>query len=302
MIFYVTCAMLGFILYPFFYRLNEEPIKEINYKEKKLYFVLITVVFILIAGFRKRNIGIDTTIYYQWFQSFKHISWSRLNLNLLLEPAYQILNWLIANVLGGDFQALLIIEAVVAIVPVSILIYRHSDNPPMSYFFYLAFGFFTFALSGIRQSMAIGFTIIAFLQISKKKPLKFLLFVFIAMLFHQTAIIVFPMYWLRYFKIDVKNTFLFFVMGIVMYIFRAPILAFLNENSKNYYYAMETGGGLQYVFILLMLVSALFMTEQFTKKNSVNSIVFFLVATTAAIFWVLKVNPALFRLYFYFYI
>ena len=302
MIFYVTCAMLGFILYPFFYRFKDEPLKEVNYKEKKMYFILITIAFVLIAGLRKRNIGIDTTTYYRSFLAYKNISWSRLSLDIFEEPGYKILNWTIANGFHGDFQMLLMFEAIIAIVPVSMLIYHHSDNPAMSYFFYLAFGFFTFALSGIRQSIAIGFTIIAFLQISKKKPLKFLLFVFLAMLFHQTAIITLPMYWLRRFKISIKNTLLFLVMGIVMYIFRSPIMAFLNELSTNYYYTVETGGELQFLFIILMLVSALFMISEFVNGNPINCVVFFLIATTASIFWVLKMNPAMFRLYFYFYI
>ncbi|MBQ3553326.1 MAG: EpsG family protein [Clostridia bacterium] len=302
MIFYTICAMLGFILYPFFYRLKEEPLNGVNYKEKKMYFVLIAFVLILIGGLRKRNIGIDTSSYYYTFQSYKNISWSRLSLNIFDEPGYKILNWGIANILHGDFQGLLMIEAIIAIVPVAILIYRHSDVPPLSWFFYLAFGFYTFSFSTIRQAIALGFTVLAFLCIPKRKALTFHLLIFVAMLFHQTAIIVLPMYWLRYLKINAKNTFIFLVLGIVMYIFRSPIMAMLNEMSKNYYYAIETGGELQFVFIVLMILTGFLMAGNFRTNNPINSQLYFLLATTAAIFWVVKMNPAVLRLYFYFYI
>lgn len=302
MIFYVTCAMLGFIFYPFFYRFDKEPLGEVNYREKKMYFVLITIVLVFVAGFRKRNIGIDTTAYYQMFLSYKNITWSRFSLEILDEPGYKILNWTLANIVQSDFQLLLILEAVIAIVPVSILIYRHSDNPGISFFFYLAFGFFTFALSGIRQSIAIGFTIIAFMQIPKKKPLLYALFVFLAMLFHQTAIITIPMYFLRRFKINVKNALLFLVLGIGMYLFRSPIITFLLEHSNNYYYAMETGGDRQLLFIVLMIITALFMIKELEQTNSINSLCFCMLATTAMILPVLKYHPVLHRLFYYFYI
>lgn len=303
MFFYISCVLILVFLYPFFFRFHENDLKW--KKQSYAYEFLVATILILIVGLRKNTIGLDSKVYSNViYRNFSMTHWERLKpqLTFFNEPGYKLLNWVLGHKLHAGYPVLFMICAVVSIAPVAVLIHKHSDYPELSWCFYLFFGFYTFAFSTMRQALATGITVLAFLCIPKKKPLRFVLLVLLATMFHQTAIIFLPMYWLRRFKISWGNAFLFLVLGVLIYIFKTPIMAFLNEHSTNYYEAMDTGGMNQFFFILLILISALVMKEEFAESNPINSLSFFMVASTAAIFLMLKLNPALFRLYHYYYL
>lgn len=302
MFFYIGCVLLVVFLYPFFFRFHKNDLRW--QKQSYFYEFVVAAVLILIVGLRKKTIGIDTPNYVSIYRHYTLISFERfkIQLKLLEEPGYKLLNYFLGHATGGNYTILFLVCAVVSVAPVAVLIHKYSDSPELSWCFYLFFGLYIFCLSTMRQAFAMGITVLAFLCIPKKKPIKFVLLVLLAMMFHKTAAIFLPMYWLRYFKINWRNILLFLVLGILIYVFKGPILAFLNEHSTNYYGAMDTGGINQFLFILLMLASVIPMKKQFEESNPINALVFFMVASTAAIFMMLKVNPTLFRLYFYYYL
>lgn len=296
---YIGCLLLAIVLYPFFYRFRTEDLER--KKQPQLYFVVIAAIFVLLVGLRSRQVGLDTKTYYIIYRPYIESPFLKVRFGLFNETGYALLNWFCANYFGG-FQTVLFVAAILSIVPVAILIYKHSDMPMLSWFFYVAFGFYTFTFSTIRQGIAMGITMLAFLCIPKKKVIWFYVLVLVAISFHNTAAIVLPMYWLSKLKIDFKTMAAFICGGILLYIFRNPIREFLSNYANNYYFAMDTGGNNQFLFIVLMLITAFAMRENLINSNSVNKLVFFTVATTGAMFMMLKVNPTLFRLYYYYYI
>lgn len=301
MFLYIGCVLMLIFLYPFFFRFHENDLKW--KKQSYVYEIVIATILILIVGLRKKTIGIDTNGYvYRFLHYYSNISLDRLPLGFFDEPGYVLLNWVLGHQFHAGYPVLLLICAAVSIAPVAVIIHKYSDYPELSWVIYLLFGFYTFTFSAMRQALAMGITVLAFLCIPKKRPVRFVLLVLLAMMFHKTAIIFLPMYWLRYLKISWGSVFLFLVIGILIYIFKSPILAFLNENASNYYAEQETGGMFQFLFIMLILISTVVMQEQFRESNPINSLMFFMIASTAAIFWMLKANPTLFRLYFYYYI
>lgn len=302
MFFYIGCLLMLIFLYPFFFRFHENDIRW--KKQSYAYEVIIATALILLAGLRKNTIGLDSTVYSITYRNFSQISFERLQpqLTFFNEPGYKMLNWILGYRFHAGYPVLFLICAAVSIAPIAVLIHKHSDYPELSWVIYLLFGFYTFTFSAMRQALAMGITVLAFLCIPKKRPVRFVLLVLLSMMFHKTAIIFLPMYWLRYLKINWGSVFLFLVIGIVIYIFKSPILAFLNENASNYYAEQETGGTFQFLFIMLIFISTVVMQEQFRGSNPINSLMFFMIASTAAIFWMLKANPTLFRLYFYYYI
>lgn len=303
MFLYISCVLMLIFLYPFFFRFHENDLKW--KKQSYAYEILVVSFLILLVGLRKNTVGLDSKVYSNIiYRSFSSMSWERLKpqLTFFNEPGYKLLNWLLGNRLHADYPVLFMVCGAVSVAPVAVLIHKHSDYPELSWCFYLLFGFYTFAFSAMRQAFATGITALAFLCIPQKKPLRFVLLVLLATMFHKTAIIFLPMYWLRRFKINWGTVFLFLAFGIVVYILKTPILAFLNENATNYYGAMETGGTNQFFFIMLILISAVMMKEEFAESNPINSLSFFMVTSAAAIFLMLKVNPTLFRLYFYYYL
>lgn len=300
MFFYICCVLILVFLYPFFFRFHENDLKW--KKQSYAYEFLVAIILILVVGLRKKTVGIDSSGYAWTFRRYSITPLSRYSFGFFDEPGYALLNWFLGNKLHAGYPVLFLVCGAISVAPVAVLIHKHSDYPELSWCFFLFFGFYTFAFSTMRQALATGITVLAFLCIPKKKPLRFVLLVLLAMMFHQTAIIFLPMYWLRRFKISWRNAFLFLVLGVLIYIFKTPIMAFLNEHSTNYYSERDTGGMNQFFFIVLILISAVVMKEEFVESNPINRLSFFMVASTAAIFLMLKVNPTLFRLYHYYYL
>lgn len=304
MFFYIGCVLILVFLYPFFFRFNKADLRR-QKRQSIIYEVVVAVILILIVGLRKETIGIDSQNYVNTFERYSRISsarfWEGLG-GFFDEPGYKLLNRFLGHELGLGYTMLFLVCAVASVAPVAVLIHKHSDHPELSWCFFLLFGFYTFCFSGMRQATATGITVLAFLSIPQKKPIKFVLLVLLAMMFHVTSAIFLPMYWLRRLKISWINFALCVIAGIIVYIFRVPLLAFLNEYARIYYWSTDTGGENQFLFIVLMCVSGIFMKEQFSEGNPINSLVYFAVAGAGVMFWMLKQNPTFFRLFQYYYL
>ncbi len=267
----------------------------------KSFYIITCVVFILLVGLRNEVIGRDTAYYVLGYERKKYI----IDLLYYLESVkeehgYQILQWLIRKT-GAEYPVFLTICAILSVTPVIILIKKFSKMPWLSVFLYVAFGFLTFLLSGIRQGIAMGFCCIASLFIPKKKIGLYLLFVLLAASIHKSALIFLPAYFLYYLKADVTSIVIVFVMGVITYVFKDQIFGFLNSNARMSYKQTETGGTMQYLFVILNIILGLFFYDDM-KENDMLKFSFFCICVTAMIIPIIRVHPALFRLYYYYYI
>jgi len=87
---------------------------------------------------------------------------------------------------------------------VAICIYLNSEEPFLSLMALLAL-YYRFILSGLRQTMALGFILIAYIMIKERKLIPYLLLVAAAFLCHSSSLIFLPAYWLIYMKVNYKQ-------------------------------------------------------------------------------------------------
>lgn len=83
-------------------------------------------------------------------------------------------------------------------------LYRYADEPLTGVLLMLVM-FFSFTLTGLRQTVALAFIFFAYGFILEKKPIPFLLTVGVAALFHSSALIFLPAYWIAKLKIGWKQ-------------------------------------------------------------------------------------------------
>lgn len=84
------------------------------------------------------------------------------------------------------------------------LVFKNSKNAWMSMLILFAM-YFSFTLTGLRQTMAMSFICLAFNSLLHKKPKEYLVFVIIAILFHSSAILFLPAYLIAKQKIGIKQ-------------------------------------------------------------------------------------------------
>lgn len=167
----------------------------IDHKDSYKFISLIPIV--LISSLRSNFVGTDTENYFILFTD-RIDSWNFFEqpfLTLLnFEPLFYFLQ-IILKLLNSDFTVLLFITSTI----IWTLIYLSSINR-IKYFYHVIFfsltlGFLFFSFNGIRQSIALSFVFLSVNYLIGSKKKKFFLTIFVASLFHYSAILLIPIIW-----------------------------------------------------------------------------------------------------------
>ena len=187
---------------------------ELEAKHKLINYVLpfyILSFFTILASLR-HNVGTDFLAYERLY--YATLAMNDKNVNTL-EPGYRYTSQLFAS-FGMPFYVFLFAICIfmyffiyksikpVVIFPCIALCVLYSDI------------FFYFDLSGMRQAMALALTFFSFKYVVKTKLLSFIFFVFLATLFHKTAILFLIAYPLINFFKNKTFYFLCIIMLVVM--------------------------------------------------------------------------------------
>lgn len=227
---------------------------------------IICLFFILITGLRHNDVGSDTTVYYFSFyetagNSLKDVLFSSG------DKGFYMLMWLVSRV-WNNFAAMTLVVACIFYIPVSKLIERYSDDCGLSYLTLMAFNFFQFSMTGMRQTAAFGFVILFVLELEKKESriFKALLWLLIAATMHRSCLIA-ALYFLLKMKTVSRGTIKLSALLIpIGYVFRDELFALFLQLFSDVGYTNEidvaksgSAGLTTYlVFVLITLVSVYF--------------------------------------------
>lgn len=182
---------------------------------------------ILIAGLRDSTVGFDVELYvllvFNDIVSNGHNLIDFINLYSDLEIGYLFLNYVIAQVTDLSFVLLLCIHILI-IIPLYVTAMKlRMYFPPVLFMFIFYMIFFQETLSIVRQSIALSLSIFAITLFWEKKYVYYVVCMFIAFLFHQTAVIAlsFPMiyYFIDRFSIKQNSIVLIGVILVVALFF-----------------------------------------------------------------------------------
>lgn len=227
---------------------------------------LITILF---QGLRAPTVGTDLASYlpaYEEFKSFSILDALKGKTLYGFEWGYAVYNVILGK-LGCSEQLFLIITSAVINILVLYTIYKcEKDMPLMVYFLYLTTGLFAFSFSGLRQSIAISITFLSFLCVKNKHFIRFLISVFIAFLFHKTAIIfifAYPAYNLYINKKIYIMSFLVLTLFILCFNKQIVELAYLLMKGSN----PEIRNTNAYGFFIGLLAVWLFVIFTYKRIN-----------------------------------
>lgn len=159
-------------------------------KARTRYLIISGIILVLISGLRSYNLGSgDTSRYAITFQEDVMTSFQNLWDSGMKDPFYHVFSKALSFVVGNNFSALLTIFAAIFIGAYSILVQKESPNLLLSFIVFFSMGFFNFSMNGVRQGLAMAFIMLAFIPLKEKKLLWFIILVFVATLFHNSAVI-----------------------------------------------------------------------------------------------------------------
>lgn len=258
------------ILYMLFFLNAKKDKKE---KVKKILFVVSVIQIVCLLGLRGLDIGSDLPFYWKYYdlqQNYEitNLSFSRYELFFkLLTKGITLIT------LNKQFYLFAI--SVLSIVPIAMIVYKYSKNPFLSLLLFMSFGFYNFDFSGLRQAIAFALTFYSFRYIKQQKLLKYILIILCATLFHKSALIFFPAYFLKNIKITKAKIYFLVLVDVFIYLFKVQIFNFVNRFFYDEYSLSVSDSYTWMIMCLFVLCFCFLFYKKVVKEN--NSVLFNLV-------------------------
>ncbi len=245
-------------------------------KEKRIFIILSAGILILFSGLRY-YVGTDYNSYIN--------SWYKLkDLNLLdsLSQSFEIINFLIIKITSiinsNDPQLYIFIYSLFTIIFVyKSLVTENKKLIPYYLLTYLTL-FFSFSLNGIRQGLAIAIILYAFTYLKVNNKKKFLIFTLLAILVHNTAVIVLPFALYNNDKKKFKAIILIYAITTLIIIFGSSFLYNIPQLARyleyfRIYSSSELGFGVLFKKAPLIILYCFFYKK--LKEDNENTSLYF---------------------------
>ncbi len=201
-----------------FFKVNSTKLRQRN-------FVIITfLVLAAVASLRSYNVGIDTPQFFNNYPRVNLIEWENHN-DIRYEFGFFAL-YKILNLLTDDPQIIIVVSSCFFCLSVGRFIYKNSNDVIFSSFLFIALNIFAMYMNVMRQAIAISIVLFGIELLKKPKLLNivfYILLVFLAMQFHNSAgIMILPIFFVKfkYTNISYIST---LIIAAVFFIF-TPIL------------------------------------------------------------------------------
>lgn len=175
-----------------------------NEKYKNLYLFIIWAALVFITAFRSYSFYTDTSAYYKLYKMNATKDLGILFNDVIKQegkdPFYHFLGACAAHI-GIGFRGWLLFISIVYYSGFIYVVKRFSNLPFITVLGLTALSYVFFTMTGIRQTIAMGFTFFAFVKAYDKKFIPFLLFTLLGGLFHSSALIFLIAYFLMHRKI-----------------------------------------------------------------------------------------------------
>ena len=242
---------------------------------KKIYFSILALQMALIAGLRSYNVGWDTRSYTGFFSRAVNYDLGFIFTNdVELEKGYVLLEYFTSKISTNPTVIFLII-AIFYCFSVGRFIYRNSKDPILSYVIFISMGFYTFSMTALRQTVAIGIILFSFEFVKKRKFIPFLLLVLLASTFHYSALVFLPFYFIGYKKFTRPYVLLTLSTIPLVFVFREQLFSILNQISGYGYSALEREGPTTlFVLLILVFIGGIIQRKSILNKAKDNTLYF----------------------------
>lgn len=236
---------------------------------KVLYLIITTLILGTLGGLRSSLVGYDTESYYIAFTKTSDTLGGILDNDQHIETGFAALCTLV-KVLGGNFTHLLLLCSFFIVGSFCVFIYRHSSNVLLSIFILLCFPYYYSSFDIIRHFVATSFLLLGFQYILKGNFRKYLLFVLMGAVFHNSALIYLILYPLLRAKWSKTLGFLLLGAAIILMLYSKLFANFVVEETGRFgTIAEEWVGGYSGGILTCVMYFAVFVIVLLAKNNKI---------------------------------
>lgn len=237
-------------------------------KVRKGIYIIAVIQLILILGCRELGkVGKDWGYYEKYYDW--QLNW---NFNEILnyeryELGFKVLTKVFSLIINNT-QIYVLMIAIISIVPIAYIIYKYSKSPFLSLIIYVALDFYAFIFAGLRQGIAIAIIFYSYKYIIENKTFKYLICIILATLFHSSAIVFLPVYFIRKIKINKAKIVSFVVLAVIIYVLRNQIFALINTFFYDNYSSTLTDSKNWMMLCIFILMLCYIFYKPLIKNNS----------------------------------
>lgn len=239
-----------------------------KYRTLAIFWMLIAAtILIVFSGFRTGAIG-DTGMY---MHSYRLYASDLSKVKFDRDSGFIILNLILIQ-FSNNPQTLVFITSLIVNLFNMIVFYKYSSYLELQVYLYIASGYLTVTMNGMRQCLAAAILFIFNNLIIKGKFKVYLVIVLIASTIHASALIMIPVYFIVRQEAWSKKVMIMAILasvGVVFYNVLSPILFKLLENTQYAGYAEFNEGGSS---IMRTIVNIIPIVLAYIKRDELKEI------------------------------
>ena len=241
-------------------------------KVKNLLFVILSFTQLFVIMAFRYNVGFDYQMYAMGFRNMQDTGFETLAYKDW-ETGFILVTKLIGMIPSIDYDWYMLILSLIAIVPAAIFIYKNSPVPWISVILYVNMFMFFMSMNFLRQMIAVSLLMLAWHFMKRNKFWLYLLVIIIASFFHQTVLIMLPVYLLVKVKPGMKELLLYGYLLLWFYLASTNIIqvitSFYHEEYSDSIFIKE-GVSIVYALVPLFITIVSFLLVKTGTINLTN--------------------------------
>ena len=250
------------------------------FKNSKRRFLIASflALFVVMAFRNAELVGVDSaTSYYNAFSGIQtaDFGWPNPGLTVVMK---------VIRHFTDDYQWVIIISAAWVCFAYYKLMVKYSENGFISVIWFMGMLFYTFLFDALKQAWAMAFLCFAFDAIFEKKPIRFIVFVGLAAIFHFPAIVFLPAYWIAKLNINRMFPIIMIAIFVFVFVFRTQILNWMDSmygSGESNYSSEVQFIGTKVVFMIILLAYGFYLYFKYnydTNKDGqfFSTLIFFI--------------------------
>ena len=245
-------------------------------KQNKIIFIFFIILYILLGALRGPHVGSDTFGYINQIELLRSSSYSDIFTTFIKDPVA----WAFFKLISSPFKTYtpyFFILQVIFWLSIGYALYKYSHNCLFALLIFVLFRFSYFNMSGMRQGLALAITFYSFRFIIEKKSFKFIALVFLASLFHKSAILFLVVYFIKNTILhnNMKAILILIFTGLFILIAPEVLESLVADDFIYHNYLNSESGSNIYLFILNVLsFTILYFNMRKNKKDNVLNTLF----------------------------
>ena len=223
------------------------------------------------------------------------------------EPLFVALAKIVQAFLGKNYLAFHFVIGMLTMYFLLLAIWKNSKNIFMSIYLYISFCLFYVCMNQVRQMLAISIVLYSFYFMKRNDFKRYCIWILIAAMFHNSAIIMLPCYFICKIKFTDKVLRNYIIVTISLYIGYGIILQILSNLPYGTYItgydhkSFELSSILNWIYRLLIFIVVIFFRKTTIEGDVNNGKLYHLAAICMVIQTLVLQNNVIARVSTYFY-